>query len=207
MLPIISIFSIVVIASGLWWLKNKKPFIATELVFQAKKQKLSFHYPLGWTIKIADDVGYVFGPKNAWIRLWFALDNGIQLTCNTKTGPVEITSSQPVILPGLDLPLRYIEAILPAHTKPDKYIVYFGLAPDQTPFNQPQTFVTCLDDVKNNILAPGNSTKAIIEFHSLMYTNEFDAFIFATKAEALNFFQTNEYKQAKQIILSVKFGS
>jgi len=203
---LIPLTSLVVVTAALWWFKYKKPFVVADLVFQAKNQQVSFHYPLTWTLKIKNDVGYVFGPDKSSIRLWFGLNNGFVSTCETTLGPIEIISTEPVSLSGLGQPLRYIEAVLPASTKPGKYVVYFGLAPDQPPFDQPQTFTGCLGDVKSPIFVPGSTSKTIIEFHSLMYANQFDAFTFTSKASALDFFQSSAYQQAKQVILSVQFG-
>ncbi len=198
--------------------------------YHATVRDISFTYPKGWYegINVWDHidnqpVNYEFGylGVNGWqtdlgspIGLWFFVGAvPMPSVCNEAVKLVDIVSTTPVKLKGLAQIVYYCETIASPAYDQTKFIASGGLVSvhQAKPIGRfsVKDYLACHPITDNwFVYDPASPKKALLQFgcrsFGLVPSEAEQAY--STKGEALNFFKSSYYQQAKQIILSTTVG-
>ncbi|HSW77445.1 MAG TPA: hypothetical protein VLG36_01445 [Candidatus Chromulinivoraceae bacterium] len=207
----------------------KPPFTLYD-TYQATVKNISFTYPTSWYEGInvwnelnGQPINYEFGyvGTNGWetdpsspIGLWFFVGEiPMPVVCNKDAILTDIVSMTPVKIKGLAQSVYYCETIASPMYDKSKFIANSGLisvhsAKPSTRFSMKE-YLKChplTDDWY--VYDPANQQKVLFQFSARSFglvASEADQ-AFSSKSDALNFFTSSFYTQAKQIVLSTTVG-
>lgn len=198
--------------------------------FQAQTRKISFTYPFSWYEGInvwpnyvgqgsdgefgyVSTAGWQTGP-NSPIGIWFFVgEEPMPTACYEDVKLVSIVSDLAVSITGLTQKVYYCETITSPAYDSTKFIANFGLVSVHMPkpnvrFSLAE-YLACHPSADNwFVYDAANPTHVLFQFggHTFGLVPPEASQAFSSQADALTFFSSADYLEAKKIILSTWVG-